>query len=120
MQKDNDKQLFEDGKKYDLLIQNLEQEYLKPPHETEKLQTMRKQLHSEKKFTKYRKIITNFNEALESLLDEERKYKNKIENTFDLEQLTKNRTLDVEIELSDLSKTRKDELQQIRTEQEKI
>ncbi|CAG8455432.1 6896_t:CDS:1 [Cetraspora pellucida] len=79
MKEDNDKQSFEDGKKYDLLIQTLEQDFLESPRTKEKMQELKKQLSSEKRYIlTNQKKIDNLNDAFESLFDEKTKYKNKV------------------------------------------
>ncbi|CAG8816265.1 19819_t:CDS:2, partial [Cetraspora pellucida] len=47
MKEDNNKQSFEDGEKYDLLIQTLEEPFLDSLHTVNQLQELRKQLFSE-------------------------------------------------------------------------
>ncbi|CAG8598618.1 11117_t:CDS:1, partial [Cetraspora pellucida] len=78
MKEDNDKQSFEDKEKYDLLIQTLEQTFLESSQTKEKLQKLRKQLLSERKYIINRKNIDNLNDAFDSLFDEKTKYKNKV------------------------------------------
>ncbi|CAG8490622.1 15329_t:CDS:2, partial [Cetraspora pellucida] len=68
MKEDNDKQSFEDGEKYDLLIQTLEQTFLDSPRTVEQLQELRKQLFA----------IDNVNDAFELLFDEKQKHMNKV------------------------------------------
>ncbi|CAG8809675.1 5820_t:CDS:2, partial [Cetraspora pellucida] len=78
MKEDNDKQSFEDGEKYDLLIQTLKQEFLDSPYTVEQLQELRKQLLSERRIKLNQKKIDNVNDAFNSLFDEKSKYKNKV------------------------------------------
>ncbi|CAG8819589.1 24971_t:CDS:2, partial [Cetraspora pellucida] len=72
MKEDNDKQSFEDGEKYDQLIQTLEQDFLDSSCTIEQLQELRKQLFSEQKIKLNQKRIDNkypYRDYIETLLD---------------------------------------------------
>ncbi|KAF0551533.1 hypothetical protein F8M41_023294 [Gigaspora margarita] len=63
-----DKEALADGEKYDLLIQGLEQKYLKSSCNKNKLQDLRKHLYSIRLFTKNHRSIKTFSKAFEDLI----------------------------------------------------
>ncbi|CAG8829953.1 3151_t:CDS:2, partial [Cetraspora pellucida] len=86
IKEDNDKQLFEDSEKYDLLIQTLKQSFLDSLHTVEQLQYLKKQLLLERRIILNRKKIDNVNDAFKPLVKNQA-YLNKIDKILEKDNL---------------------------------